>query len=92
MNKFIFENQFYSSRELIQMTSEDMEDYKSAQAGLKDIKDTGVTCETNKRRKRPNPDEVKASWDAALDTKSTRMRDMIIISDAKGEVWYLFVL
>lgn len=72
-NKFIFENQFYFPRNLIQMSSEGMEDFEFAQMALKERYNDGVRSNSNRSQKKPDFNVVKANWDAILDTKSKRM-------------------
>ncbi|XP_042972682.1 uncharacterized protein LOC122304475 [Carya illinoinensis] len=85
-NLFIFEQKFYSPRELVLKTNEGLEDFRSAQILLKENRPGGMRGRLCRRWKKPGTNEVIANWDAALDTKNRTMGMRIFIRDANGEV------
>ncbi|XP_042979954.1 uncharacterized protein LOC122310138 [Carya illinoinensis] len=86
MNLFIFEQKFYSPRELVLKTNEGLEDFISTHILLKENRPGGMRSRLCRRWKKSGTNEVIANWDATLDTKNRTMGMRIVIRDANGEV------
>ncbi|XP_041007947.1 uncharacterized protein LOC121252406 [Juglans microcarpa x Juglans regia] len=85
-NILIFENKFYSPKQVIQMANEGLEDYKSAQMSSTGSREAVVSHGLQKKWKKPGLDVVQANWDATLDMENKKMRVGIVFQDEEGEV------
>lgn len=86
-NKLIFENKFCSPWELILKLSEGLEDFKPAHMTVKENNSDRVRGNPCKRWKKPDINEIKVYWDAALDINNKKMGLEIVIRDVEGEVF-----
>ncbi|KAF5458726.1 hypothetical protein F2P56_022736, partial [Juglans regia] len=85
-NRFIFENNFYSPKQVILMAGEGLEDYKTAKMSTIGCQDGGGSHGAQKKWKKPGTNVIKANWDAAMDLENQRMRMGIVFRDEEGEV------
>ncbi|XP_041016299.1 uncharacterized protein LOC121258832 [Juglans microcarpa x Juglans regia] len=85
-NNLLFNKKFYSPKSLIQLASEGLEDYKTAQLISISRTVSGALDGSKKKWQKPNPGVVKANWDASLDLHAKKMGVGICIRDEEGEV------
>ncbi|XP_040988954.1 uncharacterized protein LOC121236572 [Juglans microcarpa x Juglans regia] len=84
-NRFIFEDKFYSPKQVISM-GEGLEDYKTAQMSIIGCRGGGGSHGVQKKWKKPGTNMVKANWDAAMDFENKRMGMGIVFGDEEGKV------
>ncbi|KAF5475754.1 hypothetical protein F2P56_007529 [Juglans regia] len=85
-NRFIFENKFYSPKQVILMARECLEDYKIAHMSIIGCRGGGGSHGAQKKWKNPGTNMIKANRDAAMDLENKRMRMRIVFRDEEGEV------